>query len=297
MVVTGCRAEQEAGSVAVLSAGRWAGKKRALSARDCVMRGKVLAFAILLSVSSVQARAHTADDTRQRAIDYCRRYFQVIRLSEDSMVLCFDGFIGKKPDMTPFNNLRDNGYFVVRSTGGYLEPAVEISEVLREKKAKVVIYDYCLSACANYFFVASDETYVSERSIVAWHGGPVILDCRYPDRYVQDRNWPERPWTTEEVDESCRLQKLHIDFFSKRRINDNFIYYPQSRYTKKIGALIAQGAGYVGRSVFWMWNPRYYANYFKLPEITYNLYPQDELEVDEILEKWRLPSMRLIYDP
>jgi hypothetical protein len=100
------------------------------------MRGKLLALAILFLVSSFQSRAHAADDTRQRAVDYCRLYNQVIRLSEDGLTLCYDGFISKKPDMTPFHSLRDNGYFVVRSTGGYLEPAVEISDVLREKKPR-----------------------------------------------------------------------------------------------------------------------------------------------------------------
>ncbi len=51
---------------------------------------------------------------------------------------------------------------------------MELSDILREKNATVVIRDYCLSACANYVFVATDRTYVLKNSIVAWRPGAVV---------------------------------------------------------------------------------------------------------------------------
>jgi len=263
--------------------------------RTMVMTSKInIVAAGLLLLTGFRSDVCASEEARQQALDYCRRSSQSIQLSEDKSVLCFDGFIAQKPDMTPFRDLRHDGYFVVRSPGGFLEPAVDISNMLRVKTAEVVIYDYCLSACANYFFVASSQTYVSERTIVAWHGGPSIPDCSY----LSAGNPRERSSTATEVNELCRLGRMHLDFFSERKIDSEFVYHPQSPYTRKMAALIAQGTGYLDRSVYWMWNPRYYRAHFKTPVIAYSSYPGDELEVQQILEKWQLSSVRrLIYDP
>jgi hypothetical protein len=47
---------------------------------------------------------------------------------------------------------------------------MEIANILREKDALIVLYDYCLSACANYILIASGQAYVVKDTIVAWHG-------------------------------------------------------------------------------------------------------------------------------
>lgn len=258
---------------------------------------------ILLLIWPVRYCASAAEYQDEFIVDYCRNSPQRIALSDDRMVFCFDGFIERRLNIGTLDGLRDNGYFVVRSPGGYFESAGPIADVLRKKKAKVVIYDYCLSACANYFFVASGETLVSGKTIVAWHGEPPMPNCPYPRRSLDTNIRPERPPTkkdaapNEYLNEICGLNDVRNEFFSKRGIDSRFIFEPQSPYTKKMAGVIGQGMGYLDRSVFWMWNPRYYAAYFRTPEITYNSYPKDELEVDQILEKSRISSIRVVYDP
>jgi hypothetical protein len=121
-----------------------------------------------------------------------------------------------------------------------------------------------------------------------------------------DEHSAERPPTKdgppneydEYLNEICTLNDIRNEFFSKREIDKRFIFEPQSPYTKKMAGVIGQGVGYLDRSVFWRWNPRYYASYFKSLKITYRSYPADDLEVDEMLQRWRLSSsIRMIYDP
>jgi hypothetical protein len=129
-------------------------------------------------------------------------------------------------------------------------------------------------------------------------------NCPYPRRSPETSIRPERPPTKKDappdeyLNEICRLNDVRNEFFSKREIESRFIFEPQSPYTKKMAGVIGQGMGYLDRSVFWMWNPRYYASYFKSIKITYRSYPADELEVDEMLQRWQISSsIRMIYDP
>ncbi len=47
---------------------------------------------------------------------------------------------------------------------------------------------------------------------------------------------------------------------------------------------------------FWMWNPKNYNDYFK-DRITFEDYPRDQFEVDDIITRNRIPVRRIIYDP
>jgi hypothetical protein len=236
--------------------------------------------------------AHSALDEISRAADYCRPFKNATKLSDDAAIICFDGHIRPDLDMGPFRELKQNGYAVIRSEGGNPISAIRISDILMEKNATVVVADYCLSACANFLFVATDKTYVLKDSIVAWHGGPTKSYCHHeavlkedpqpiPDRYCAGVAFTER-------------------FYSRRRIDDRFVYEPQTSHTKRMLRLLGEegvnAADAFGRHrVFWMWNPMNHGEYFK-GRISYESYPASQSEVDEIVGRLRM-RVRIIYDP
>jgi hypothetical protein len=254
--------------------------------------------------------AHSAFDEISSVANHCLDNKNSIKLSQDRTVLCFDGEIRPDRDTSAFDQLKQDGFFVVRSPGGYGLTAMKLANTLREKNATIVIYDYCLSACANYFLIASSKTYVLKNAIVAWHGGPRKIDCspsglehlrkyfaenlerlrtEYKERYPQG---PESVLSPEWICEENELLSL---FFRQRGIDDRHIYGPQTPYTKKfVNVAVKQVIN--KRSAFWMWNPRNYGDYFK-SLITFEAYPDSQDEVDEILTRSGFGSGRVFYDP
>jgi hypothetical protein len=275
------------------------------------MKTTLAALGIALVLALDVAYSH--DNAMGAAVSYCRDRIQSVQLrelaslksapgaqvqlSEDRAILCFDGKIDRNQEMTPFRNLGLNGSFVMRSPGGYAGAAMEIANVLREKNALVVLYDYCLSACANYILIASNRTYVTKNTIVAWHGGLSVPDCRYPDsaRVFSERNNLSM-WTQEQKEEFCKLAELQREFFRTRGSDDAIVQGPQSRYTTKMLRLSAQLSGYRDRNVLWMWNPKHYGSRFK-STIIYESYAESQEEVDEILRRHFFSYVRVIYDP
>src|SRR5262245_22963308 len=141
------------------------------------LHGLCVALALLSSAVTTHARP----DRVASATNHCTKVGpnsreQAGRLNDDQTIWCFDGAIDTYLDLTPVLRLKDGGTAVVRSGGGSAPMAMSIADVLWEKNATVVVRDYCLSACANAFFVASQQTYVLAYTVVAWHGGPG--DCR-----------------------------------------------------------------------------------------------------------------------
>src|SRR5262252_63180 len=258
------------------------------SARKLLVKAILsIGFAVcnMVSVDLLQPMlAHAQENPIAKAVSYCRNSSGSIRLSDDKAILCFDGAIHPNRDITAIRDLRDDGMFVIRSGGGNVKTAMEIADVLQEKNALVIIYDYCLSACAGFIFIASAETFVTKNTVVAWHA-----PCA---------SGPIREYSFAEKEKRCRAMIPANEFVSKRAIGKNrrveqFVYSPQSSYTKKM-VLIAYDGSLFNRDVFWMWNPRYYRLYLKA-KITYESYPESQSEVDEITSKFHLPN--IIYDP
>jgi hypothetical protein len=54
--------------------------------------------------------------------------------------------------------------------GGNIESAMDISEVIRQRKLRLIVDGRCLSACANYLFPAAVSKTVLPGSVVAIHG-------------------------------------------------------------------------------------------------------------------------------
>jgi len=217
-----------------------------------------------------------------------------MNLSPDKQVLCFTGEISQNMDVSLANDLKEDGLFVVRSHGGYLGPAVALSDMIRDRHATVVVYDYCLSACASILLVASYQTYVLKGTLVAWHyprsdelctfvtapraGEPTKLQ-RGPCRAGGEYGYTYSPMLTE--------------FFKTRAVNPPISFPPDSLYVRKIVRnMYAETA--VFHNIMWTLHPRYYPILFKA-KIVYEAYPESQNEVDSMVARLGLKT-QVIYD-
>ena len=160
-----------------------------------------------------------------RAVQFCRSDVErPMSLSPDKHILCFDGWIVAGQDISLAKDLADEGLFVVRSFGGDIAVAIALSDLLRDRRAQVVVYDYCNSDCAGYLLIASTKAFVLKGTLVAWHpmhsgvrdcpslseaadGGPKRLD-RSPCPDVPS----ESLWKYE------RIKILSQKFFAERAV-------------------------------------------------------------------------------
>src|SRR6266478_430120 len=144
-----------------------------VSARSFLRVTKCAALCTLAFVGwgSEISRAQQPDfDVYARAVEYCRGSVKrPMALDLDKRVLCFDGDLLEEQDTSLAKSLGEKGLFVVRSFGGESRTAMALADLLRERHATVVAYDYCVSACASYLLVASAEAFVMKHCLVAWH--------------------------------------------------------------------------------------------------------------------------------
>jgi hypothetical protein len=223
----------------------------------------------------------------------CAQVRNAIKLSPDGEVLCFDGRIKSEP-LDEIRKLAEGGTFVARSQGGNTIIAMLIADILLEKNATVVLHGYCLSACANVFFVASHSVHVVNDTMVAWHGGTPYVHCGpEPDSLKQDGSEATRQ-RIETYKLYCRHKELLLTFYRKRGITDDFVQRPQSRYSRKIFAAMLREA-YDKTRIFWMWHPENFGPDFK-SRIAFQSFPSSQDDVDKLLRRLRLP-IRVVYDP
>jgi hypothetical protein len=233
-----------------------------------------------------------------RAVEYCRGVAKrPMALDLDKRVLCFDGNLLEEQDISLAKSLGEKGLFVVRSFGGESRTAMALADLLRERHATVVAYDYCVSACASYLLVASAEAFVMKHCLVAWHhttaplcpslevpkdGGPKRLEklpCSDSPREYQ--RWGG---------EFRRMKEL---FFAARAVDPPLEWPPESFTIRKILKSMFEGTG-TNPNVLWTWHPRYYVGLIKA-KIVYEAYPESQAEVDAMASRLRLP--RVLYDP
>lgn len=221
-------------------------------------------------------------------------------LSPDKKILCFNGEIGANVDLSLANELEKDGFFVVRSPGGRTKSAMELSDLLRDRHATVIAYDYCFSACAEYFLIASHLTYVLKGTLVAWHY-PRSSDPNYPlctSLYDPLDGGPAKlyrgPCNSFGDLAVYRRFPAEVQFFKKRAVSATFEAPPDSRYVRKIiSSMYAESGRY--RDVAWTIHPRFYPHLFKT-KIVYEAYPESQSDVDEMLARLHW-NIRVIYDP
>jgi hypothetical protein len=263
-------------------------------------------FVFLICLSVVCRRQAAAQDVTvdrdayYRAVDYCRHHLWSGKtLSPDRQILCFSAELVQDMDVSFANDLNENGIFAVRSPGGYGKPAMALANILRDRHATVVVYDYCISACANFLLIATDLTYVVRGALVLWHnspadglctflaaagdGGPPKLQrghCR-PGELAVDTHWPALK-----------------EFLKGRANNPDMLLPADTNYVRRMVSNKYQGylASGAYHDVLWTIHPRYLPILFKT-RIIYEAYPESEEELNRILDRLHMKDARVIYDP
>jgi hypothetical protein len=234
-----------------------------------------------------------------RAVEFCSGVVKrPMALDLDNRVLCFDGPIQTGMDISIAGALEANGLFVVRSPGGASSTAMALADLLHDRNARVVVYDYCFSACASYLLVASDQAFVVKDTLVGWHHISLPL-C--PSLEVSGDGGPKRlekkPCSDAPDDYQSGYQGFsdrEAAFFQTRVVDPSFKDPPESFTIRKILRNMFEGTGRYP-DVVWTWNPRYYASTLKT-KITYQAYPNSQDEVDALVSKLPYPG-RVLYDP
>jgi len=275
---------------------------RAWSSIFAIVR-PALALALLLgALFTAKSNAQTGEaDWRfyHLAVEYCRGPLpRPMASGPDRRIVCFDGWIDDGMDLSAVSDLHDNGLFVVRSFGGNGATAMALSRLLQDRHATVVVYDFCLAACASFLLIASDQAYVTSNSIVAWR---VLDDPRTECVAVGESNdrrgkrlrrtsCPEASWEQER--KVATVVRLERDFYARRTVDPNFEGPPDSAYTRRAIKNIYDQFGIYQR-IAWTLNPRYHI-FFKT-KIIYEAYPGSQDEVDALAARYRIG--RVIYDP
>jgi hypothetical protein len=232
-----------------------------------------------------------------RAVDFCREPLpRPIALSSDRRLLCFDGWVDDGMDLSLARDLKEFGLFVVRSLGGNDATAIALSRLLRDRHVTIVIYDFCISACANSFFIASDQTYVTAGALVAWRNqASAYAGCTSfaaAGKQGSGTIEPVRCPPFKDVTKYNDLPSEAIVFFSERTVGPTFTPPPASAYVKRIVKDLYDETG-VYINIGWTLSPTYHAA-FKT-KIVYESYPQSQTEVDAMAV--RLGLGKVIYDP
>jgi hypothetical protein len=273
--------------------------------RSLILRvAEVVALCALVLVwwGTEKSHAQVPDAEKARyaeALAYCRGDVpRPMALRNDNRVLCFDGVLFPAQDVSLTKSLEEDGVFAVRSRGGYITTAAALADLLRDRHATVVVYDYCLSACASYLLLASVKTFVLRDTLVAWH---YTIDPLWCPSLVKPRDggpkrlekWPcsDAPAEIQAGDQARRY--LNNKFYRGRTVDPLFDDPPESFTIRKILRSMFEGTGRYPE-VLWTWNPRYYASTLKT-KIVYEAYPGSQDEVDAMVSKLDLP--RVIYDP
>jgi hypothetical protein len=233
------------------------------------------------------------------ALAYCRGDIaRPMVLRTDKRVLCLDGQIFPGQDVSSAKGLEEDGLFVVRSPGGDIPTAAALADLLRDRRATVVVCDYCLSACASYLPMASTKTFVLRDTLVAWHYTADPFWCPSlvtpkddgPKR-LEKSPCPDAPLEIQDGDKSRRY--LNYKFYRGRTVDPLFDDPPESFTIRKILRSMFEGTGRYP-DVLWTWSPRHYASMLKT-KIVYEAYPNSQAEVDAMASKLALPPSSTIH--
>jgi hypothetical protein len=260
-----------------------------------------LSASFLICCSPGALRAQQPDfGTYARAVDFCRgNVKRPMALDPDKRILCFDGEITLELDLSVAIALGPNGLFVVRSIGGIGRTAIALANMMRDRRATVVVYDLCFSACASFLLVASDEAFVMKDTLVAWHLSSWAPLC--PSLRVAKDDGPKRLEQVACYDTSPQDRRVHKasqyeieDFYAPRVVDPMFEHPPESFRVRQVLKRIFEETGAYS-NILWTWNPKYYASTLKT-KITYEAYPGSQDELDALASKLHV-STRILYDP
>jgi len=266
--------------------------------------GSFSLLSVALSVLAHAARAqdHASDlDSHYRAVSYCRMTMWMpifMTLSPDKHIMCFDGSMTPDLDVSLTKQLELGGLFVVRSTGAREDKALELADLIRERHATVVVYDYCISACAEFIITAPDRTFVLRDALVLWHnpesGAPTDPFCAFLKTPREGGPRALRRGPCRQGSDTVEYSWARTaQYFRERAIDPSSVMPPDSIYVRRVTSLYEQTG--VDRNILWTLNPRYYPRLFKA-SIVFEDYPQSQEEVDATAARSGIKT-KIIYDP
>lgn len=277
--------------------------------RTLVVRAASLASLCLLALCcDLQiSNAQVSDDEKASYLDalaYCSGVdLGPMVLRDDKKVLCLDGWFFSGRQVAPVDSLETGGYFVVRGFGGDIAATIALADKLREKRVTVVIYDYCVAACASYLLLASEQAFVPSGALVAWinvkrETGDCLGFQETSDRAAPRLELVRCPASSPDVYSGFMAEELNrrkMEFFRKRVFPATFSEPPESLIVRRVLKRKFDETGRYPDKVYWTWNPRYYAGAIRT-KVIYEAYPQSQDEVDAIVARIQL-SYPVIYDP
>jgi hypothetical protein len=274
-----------------LSGGEIVGARRIIAAA-CIGASFLITSGPAVALTEADRALYAA------AATYCRSKPGRLTLNDEKSIFCFDGEVRLERDTSSLEMLNSEGLFVVRSPGGNVTAAARIATLLEEKKAIVVIYDYCFSACAGFFFVAGPRTYILKDTIVAWHYGwrewSPCEDVGYGIEYRNSdgaRRLPNGGFCYEYAEQHREVQKafrsLATPFFARRIIDLQRFNFDRPPMSAHIATILRSKIRDTGTSpnVSWMWNPRYHKSTLRT-EVFYEKYPESQDEVDALEQRF-----------
>lgn len=89
-------------------------------------------------------------------------------------IVLYEGAINH-PAADALNKHFDDGarQLHINSNGGDISAGLSIARKIRERGVSVKVLAYCMSACANYVFLAAREKILAPGGILGFHGGPI----------------------------------------------------------------------------------------------------------------------------
>ncbi len=84
----------------------------------------------------------------------------------------------------------ENDTLIIRSPGGDSDHAIVIGNIVRARSMKVVVDDYCISACAQYIFLAADVKDIDRADLLIFHSSPAARMALF-ERAGVDRFSPD----------------------------------------------------------------------------------------------------------
>ncbi len=108
--------------------------------------------------------------------------------------------------------INDRTWIIINSGGGEMEAALKIGFRILDKNASVIVKNVCMSACANYIFLAGKNKVVLKDSIVAWHAIPYhSFSLDMDSKTIEYRK---------------KMGRIHDLFISKIGINPDLVSFP-----------------------------------------------------------------------
>ena len=100
-------------------------------------------------------------------------------LSKEGQTIVFKGGIDKVSSEALIAAINEGANrIVITSQGGSMEDALNIAEVMQKHKIVLEVKDYCISACANFLFIAASEKKLLPDAILGFHGGSLSSSAR-----------------------------------------------------------------------------------------------------------------------